>query len=132
MLSLVIFPKKVPFFQKQCYFMVFLGKTTPKVHFLKDSRRCPKILHYTLAVTKTLLGWHMPLIWRRWSHDNTAPLKLIRTNGYRYFLYTQNPWHYWKDKFYQTYWTAFLKKNSLNGQNGYYIKIILTAKKDLN
>ena len=32
---LVIFDQVVPFFQKQCYFKVFLGKTTPKVSFLK-------------------------------------------------------------------------------------------------
>ena len=28
--------------------MVIPGKTTPKVPFLKDSGRCPKILDYTL------------------------------------------------------------------------------------
>ena len=30
--------------------MVFPGKTTPKVPFFKDCRRCPKILDYTLGV----------------------------------------------------------------------------------
>ena len=51
MLPLAIFDKKVPFFHKQYYFKVFLGKTSPKVPFFKDSGRCPKILDYTLNTT---------------------------------------------------------------------------------
>ena len=47
-LPLVYLPNMGPFFQKQCYFKVFLGKTTPNVPFFKDSGRCPKILGYTL------------------------------------------------------------------------------------
>ena len=34
-LPLEIFDKKKAFFQKQFYFKVFLGRTTPKVPFLK-------------------------------------------------------------------------------------------------
>ena len=48
MLPLIIFDKKTLFFQKQCYFTVFPGKTKPKVPFFKDSGHCPKILDYTL------------------------------------------------------------------------------------
>ena len=48
-LPLVMFYEKVPFFSKNSViFYVFLGKTTPKVPFFKDSGRCPKILDYTL------------------------------------------------------------------------------------
>ena len=56
MLSLVIFDKKsASFFQKLCYFKVFLGITLLKVPFLKDFGCCPKILDYTLD-----LHWHAP------------------------------------------------------------------------
>ena len=41
MLPFVIFDKKVPFFQKWCYFKVFLGNTSPKVTFFEDSGCCP-------------------------------------------------------------------------------------------
>ena len=48
MLPPVISDKKVPFFSKNSI-KVFLGKTSPEVHFFKDSRCCPKILGYTLS-----------------------------------------------------------------------------------
>ena len=54
MLPLVIFEKKYPFCQKYCYFKIFLGKTSPKVPFFKDSRCCPKILDYTLVCPDNL------------------------------------------------------------------------------
>ena len=40
----LVIDEKVPFFpQKQCYFKVFVGKTIPKVPFLKECRhqKCP-------------------------------------------------------------------------------------------
>ena len=57
----VIFDRKVSFFQKLCYFKVFLGKTKPKVPFFKDSRCCPKIQDYTLSEAKLYLKpWITP------------------------------------------------------------------------
>ena len=47
MLPLVIFDKKrASFSKKLCYFKVFLGITSLKVPFLKDSWCCPKILDH--------------------------------------------------------------------------------------
>ena len=60
MLPLVIFEKKYPFCQKYCYFKIFLGKTSPKVPFFKDSRCCPKILDYTLVCPDNLKSvWYI-------------------------------------------------------------------------
>ena len=50
MLPFVIFDKKCPFYQKICYFKLFLSKTMPKVTFLKDFGCCPKFLDYTLLM----------------------------------------------------------------------------------
>ena len=81
MLSLVIFDKKsASFFQKLCYFKVFLGITSLKVPFLKDSWCCPKILDHKLD-----LHWHAPqtqinlhdfLLWRFFLNWDSLPARL--------------------------------------------------------
>ena len=50
MVPLVIFNQKVHFLPKIVYFKVFLGITTLKVPFLKDSGHFPKILDYTTPI----------------------------------------------------------------------------------
>lgn len=51
--------KKCPFFQIQCYFQVYLGKTMPKVPFFKDSGPFPKILDHTVQQSFSCCFQHL-------------------------------------------------------------------------
>ena len=89
-LPFVIFDRKRPFWQRQCYFnaflcyfKAFLGKTSQQVPFFEDSERCPGILNllccfssFSVSNSKNVEN----VMWQSWKNGIVGRKSCSKTN----------------------------------------------------